>query len=99
MSRLFLGNVPHRATEENIQEWIQSQGFVVESVDIIRDRMTGNPRGFCFASLIDPNQLDQAISMLNGKMMSGRPITVNRAVPLMKDGTGPGTSPSRPQNY
>ena len=90
MSRLFLGNVPHRATEENIQEWIQSQGFIVESVDIIRDRMTGNPRGFCFASLLDADQLDEAIKQLNGKMMSGRPITVNRAVPLTKSEMGPG---------
>jgi RNA recognition motif-containing protein len=96
MSRLFLGNVPHRATEENIQEWIQSQGFIVESVDIIRDRTTGNPRGFCFASLTDPAQMDDAISRLNGKTMSGRPITVNRAVPLTKGETPPTSISPRP---
>jgi RNA recognition motif-containing protein len=84
MTRLFLGNIPHAATETHIVEWIQSEGFVVESIDIIRDRTTGNPRGFCFANLVDPKQIDNAVSVLNGKVMSGRPITVNHAVPLNK---------------
>jgi RNA recognition motif-containing protein len=94
MSRLFLGNIPNLATEANIQEWIQSEGFMVESVDIIRDRLTGNPRGFCFASLLDPKQVNDAVSALNGKRMSGRPITVNHAVPLSKDGVNPNSRPT-----
>jgi RNA recognition motif-containing protein len=82
MSRLFLGNIPHSATEDDIGEWMASLGFVTESIDIIRDRTTGSPRGFCFATLIDGTQREAAVTELNGRLMRGRAITVNDAVPL-----------------
>jgi RNA recognition motif-containing protein len=82
MSRLFLGNIPHAANEEEISYWMQSQGFTVAAVDIIKDHLTGNPRGFCFVTLTDGDQTDTAIATLHGRIMRGRPITVNRAVPL-----------------
>jgi len=82
MSRLFLGNIPHVASEDEIGIWLESQGFIVESVEIIRDRFTGGHRGFCFASLIDSAQAEDAVKKLNGKLMGGRRITVNHAVPL-----------------
>ena len=82
MSRLFLGNIPRRTTASEISNWTQSHGFIVTSVDIIADRDTGVPRGFCFATLIDDKQTDSAIHNLNGKLMGGRVITVNHAVPL-----------------
>jgi cold-inducible RNA-binding protein len=82
MSRLFLGNIPHVADEREICDWIQSHGFMVASVEIIKDRMNGNRRGFCFVSLVDREQVRNAIASLNGKTMRGRPITVNHAVPL-----------------
>jgi RNA recognition motif-containing protein len=89
MSRLFLGNIPHAASETDISDWMQSQGFIVESVDIIRDRNTGNPRGFGFATLVDEKQLESAVKSLNGRLMGGRQITVNRAVPLNLKGNEP----------
>jgi cold-inducible RNA-binding protein len=82
MSRLFLGNIPHSATENEISYWLQSYGFIVKSVDIITDRSTGIPRGFCFATLVDEKEADSAIRILNKKIMGGRAITVNHAVPL-----------------
>ena len=82
MSRLFLGNIPHSANEHEISDWLQSYGFTVKSVDIITDRSTGIPRGFCFASLVDEKETDAAIRLLNKKIMGGRAITVNHAVPL-----------------
>ena len=85
MSKLFLGNIPHSASENDICDWMQSHGFVVESVDIILDK-TGMRRGFCFATLIDTGQLETAVAELNGKQMGGRPITVNHAVPLQLHG-------------
>jgi RNA recognition motif-containing protein len=81
MPKLFLGNVPHSATESDICDWMQSSGFLIESVDIILDK-TGMRRGFCFATLVDSGQLEAAVAALNGKLMGGRAITVNHAVPL-----------------
>jgi RNA recognition motif-containing protein len=89
MSRLFLGNIPHVASEDEISVWLQSHGFIVESVDIIRDRLTGGHRGFCFASLVDSTQAEDAVKRLNGKLMEGRRITVNHAVPLNAGSSNP----------
>jgi RNA recognition motif-containing protein len=69
------------AMEDDISQWIESYGIAVESVDIIRDRTTGNSRGFCFVEVRDIRS-DEAIAHLNGMRMSGRPITVNDAKPV-----------------
>jgi len=82
MSRLFLGNVPHSATETEICYWAQSHGFIIDSVEIIKDRFSGRHRGFCFVNLANEQQPDAAVRALNGKIMRGRLITVNHAVPL-----------------
>ncbi len=89
MSKIFLGNIPHAATEDDLGDWIRSHGFVVESVEIITDRNTGNPRGFCFATLAGESDAEAAVKKLNGGIMRGRPITVNHAVPLNLNGTNP----------
>ncbi len=86
MPKIFLGNIPHAETEDDIGDWIRSHGFVVQSVEIITDRNTGNPRGFCFATLADETDAEAAVKRLNGGIMRGRPITVNHAVPLNLDG-------------
>ena len=82
MSRLFLGNIPHSANEMDISDWLKSFGYNTTSVDIITDRNTGLRRGFCFVTLDDDQEMKNAVRALNGKLMSGRPITVNPAVPL-----------------
>jgi len=86
MSKLFLGNIPHAATENDICDWIQSYGFMVESVEIIRHRETGSPRGFCFATLMNTSDAETAVKKMNGTSMRGRAITVNHAVPLHANG-------------
>ena len=82
MRRIFVGNIPHAASESELQEWIEAYGFVVESAEIMRDRSTGQPRGFGFVSLREAGKVKQAIAELNGKRMNGRILTVNEAVPL-----------------
>ena len=89
MPKIFLGNIPHAASENDIGDWIQSYGFAVQSVEIITDRNTGNPRGFCFATLADETDAESAVRRLNGGIMRGRPITVNHAVPLNLNGANP----------
>lgn len=94
MSRLFLGNVPNAASETEISNWIQSYGFTVACVDIITDRNTGGRRGFCFASLVDKKEADSAVRLLNGKVMGGRVITVNHAVPVDSEKRLPSKKPA-----
>ncbi len=83
MPKLFLGNIPHALSESQVQDWIEAQGFRVESVEVIYDRTTGKPRGFGFATLDDEVEVQNAIDSLNGQRMEGRVITVNRATPLI----------------
>ena len=70
MPKLFVGNIPH-----------ESQGFQVESAQIIRDRSTGQSRGFGFVVLNEEWKLKDAINALNGQRMGGRVLTVNEALP------------------
>ena len=51
MARLFVGNIPRTSSEAELQRWVESQGFHVESAQIIRDRSTGKSRGFGFVAL------------------------------------------------
>ncbi len=85
MSKLFVGNIPHAASDSALQEWVQSQGFKVESAQIIRDRVTGHSRGFGFVLLQEGWRLKEAIAQLNGKRMDHRILTVNEAVPLVSN--------------
>ena len=83
MPKLFFGNIPHASSEMDIQQWVESRGFLVEFVEIIYDRVTGKPRGFGFVTLADKStNLQAAIAVLNGRRMEGRILTVNEATPL-----------------
>jgi nucleolin len=81
MSRLFIGNLPHASSEADLQQWVESNGFAVESVEIIHDRMTGMSRGFAFVTISEENS-QTAINSMNGKRMNGRVLTVSQAFPL-----------------
>jgi len=81
MPKIFVGNIPHGSSESELQQWVESQGFQVESAQIIRDRATGQSRGFGFVALNEEWKVRDAIAALNGQRMGGRVITVNEAVP------------------
>src|SRR5262245_10882093 len=88
MPKLFVGNIPHASSDVELQQWVESQGFQVESAQIIRDRSTGQSRGFGFVVLNEEWKLKEAITALNGQRMGGRVLTVNEALP-QRNGTGP----------
>src|SRR2546421_9085475 len=96
MPKLFIGNIPHASSDTELQEWVEAQGFQVESAQIIRDRSTGQSRGFGFVVLGDGLKPQDAISALNGQRMGGRVLTVNEALPQpsRNDGGGYRNSPS-----
>ena len=81
MPKLFVGNIPHASSDGELQQWVEAQGFQVESAQIIRDRSTGQSRGFGFVVLHDEANAKEAIAALNGKRMGSRVVTVNEAFP------------------
>lgn len=81
MSRLFVGNIPHACNDIDLQAWFEQQGLNVDSVQIIRDRMTGHSRGFGFVQLTSAPDVKDIIEKLNGQRLAGRVLTVGEAVP------------------
>jgi RNA recognition motif-containing protein len=81
MAKIFVGNIPHGSDDTELQQWVESQGFHVESAQIIRDRSTGQSRGFGFVALNEDWKVKEAIAALNGQRMGGRVLTVNEALP------------------
>lgn len=94
MPKLFIGNIPHASSDTELSEWVESQGFQVESAQIIRDRSTGQSRGFGFVVLNEEWKLKDAINALNGQRMGGRVLTVNEALPQTTRSDGGGQRPS-----
>jgi len=81
MPKLFIGNIPHASSDMELQHWVESRGFRVESAEIIYDRHTGKSRGFGFVTISEEATMQSAISELNGQRMDGRVLTVNKAMP------------------
>jgi cold-inducible RNA-binding protein len=84
-SRLFVGNLPHSTTEQELNAFVANAGFGVSSTVVIRDKITGTPRGFGFVELANASDLQRAIEGLNGQSLEGRPLTVNEARPPRND--------------
>ena len=81
--RLYVGNLPHSMTEEQLNALFSEAGYVA-SAKIITDRQTGQPRGFGFVEMETKLEGQKAISMINGKTVDGRPLAVNEARPQQK---------------
>lgn len=86
MSKLYVGNLPFSATEDSVRTLFGQHG-TVDSVALITDRDTGQPRGFGFVEM--PNSdAARAIQNLNGQDMGGRPLKVNAAQDKPRGGNG-----------
>ena len=79
--RLFVGNLPRSVTDSVLSEFVTNAGFQVVSAIVIRDKMTGESRGFGFVELTEEEDMQRAIQGLNGQALEGRPLTVNEARP------------------
>ena len=84
-TKLFVGNLPHSTTDATLGEFVTNAGFQVASAIVIRDKMTGTPKGFGFVELGEGEDLQRAIAGLNGQPLDGRPLTVNEARPQRTD--------------
>ncbi len=79
MSKLYLANIPYNCSERELQEWVESRGFEVRSLRIIRDLVSGVSPAFGYVDLKDESKLEEAISLLNGKRMRNSTIRVTAA--------------------
>ena len=88
MKKIYVGNLPFQASEESLRDWFTSAGFTVSSINLIRDRFSGEPRGFGFVEINDDTEALNAIQALHGKDFLGRTLVVNEARPLRERGGG-----------
>lgn len=88
MKKIYMGNLPFSATEDEVRDLVSEHG-TVHSVALINDRETGRPRGFGFVEVDDEN-LDAVIQALDGMDMKGRQLRVNEAQERPRRGGGGG---------
>lgn len=86
--KIYVGNLPFTATEEEVRALFAPHGEV-HSVSIVTDRDTGRSRGFGFVEM-DPAAAAAAIGALDQCEMNGRNLTVNEAKPRREGGGGGG---------
>ena len=90
MKKLYVGNLPFSSTEEQLQEWFTQVGVSPSGINLIRDRFTGQSRGFAFVEVPNDEDADRAINSLNGQNFGGRNLVVNEARPQAERGGGGG---------
>ncbi len=93
MAKIYVGNLPFNATEDQVRALFAQHG-TVESVALPSDRETGRPRGFGFVEMSSADAA-RAIQAVNGKDLGGRPLRVNEAQDKPRTGGGGGGGGSR----
>jgi RNA recognition motif-containing protein len=86
-SKLYVGNLSYSATEDDLRSLFAQAGTVV-SVALIKDRDSGQSKGFGFIEMSNQVEAEKAISMFNGHQMGDRELKVNLARPKEEKGRG-----------
>ena len=89
MKNIYVGNMSFQTDEDTLRSTF-SQFGAVENVNIVRDRDSGQPRGFAFVEMSNDSEADAAMAQLNGSTLDGRQLTVNEARPKADRGFGGG---------
>ena len=92
-NRLYVGNIPFSAGEDELRELFAPFGDV-ESVHVVTDRATGRPRGFAFVEMINEEDAQKAIGDLDQTDFQGRRLAVNEARPRAPRPMGGGGPPA-----
>lgn len=98
MKKLFVGNLPYAANETDLQNFFADNGVPIDSVTVMRDRFTGQARGFGFVEINDDGAAQKAVDTCHGKDLMGRTLVVNEARP-MTPREGGGDRGSRPRRF
>jgi RNA recognition motif-containing protein len=88
-TKLYVGNLPYQTTEADLQTLFETSGNVA-SISVVRDRATGQARGFAFVEMSDEEGANNAIKQLDRQEYGGRNLTVNEARPMAPRGNNGG---------
>jgi cold-inducible RNA-binding protein len=83
--RLYIGNLPYKATDEELRELFSRSG-AVDTVQVMRDSMTGRARGFAFVEMATDEAAQKAIADFHQYQLDGRALVVNEARPRTPGG-------------
>jgi RNA recognition motif-containing protein len=82
LTNVLVGNLDITVTEQQLRELFAAHG-AVETITIVKNRDTGEPRGIAFVEMTQATEAEAAISALDGTMLNGRPMNVNEARPKL----------------
>ncbi|MBM3122356.1 MAG: RNA-binding protein [Chloroflexi bacterium] len=85
--KLYVGNLTYSTTEDELRTMFAQAGTVT-SVALIKDRDTGQSKGFAFIEMASQAEAQKGISLFHGKPLNGRDLTVNMARPREERGGG-----------
>ncbi len=91
---IYVGNLPNSVNENDLREVFQAFGEV-STAAVIKDKFSGESRGFGFVEMPNKDEAEKAISMLNGKDLKGRTAKVNEAKPRTDSRSGGGFGGNR----
>jgi cold-inducible RNA-binding protein len=80
MKNIYVGNLDYNVTEQELRTTFEAYGQV-DNVTIMRDRDTGQPRGFAFVEMANDEEAQKAITGTNGTQLGARALNVNEARP------------------
>lgn len=80
MKNIYVGNLDYNVTEDELRAAFEPYGKV-DNVTIMRDRDTGQPRGFAFVEMANDEEAQKAITGTNGTQLGARQVNVNEARP------------------
>ena len=89
LKKIYVGNLSRNTSEQELEAAFSTHG-AIRSVAIIRDRYTGDSRGFGFVEMDNEQEAGTAIAALNGTELGGRTLTVNEAKPMERRSGGGG---------
>ncbi len=93
--KVYVGNLSYTVTEDDLRKDFEAFGQVT-SVSIIKDKFSGQSKGFGFVEMASDEEAKAAITALNGKEMKGRNLNVNEARARTDDRRGGGGGGRRP---
>jgi RNA recognition motif-containing protein len=83
MRKIYVGNIPFNATEQDLRDLFSEYGEI-ESLKIMKDKFTEESKGFGFIEMVSEEDAKKAIAALNGKDFKGKSLTVAEARPQQK---------------
>jgi len=87
MKNIYVGNLDFNVSEDELRQAFAAYGQV-DNVTILKDRDTGQPRGFGFVEMANDEEAEKAINGMNGAQLGSRALNVNEARPKVNKGSG-----------